>query len=141
MYGGDCDAAIAKAAAPVTRVQSQSQELRSRDTRAGLLVFSFIISTNGLLVAGGRAVETSPIYVFRARFYLHQGRGQARLYPPRWLSLSSRAKPLTLKGRQRRFPAFHTSLRGPPLLVREQQTSYQQILPEVHYLLPHGYIK
>ena len=39
MYGGDCDAAIAKAAAAVTRVQSQSQEVGSGDGRAGLLVF------------------------------------------------------------------------------------------------------
>ena len=39
MYGGDYDAAIAKAAAAVTRVQSQSQEVGSGDGRAGLLVF------------------------------------------------------------------------------------------------------
>ena len=31
MYGGDCDAAIAKAAAAVTHVQSQSQEVDSGD--------------------------------------------------------------------------------------------------------------
>ena len=31
MYGGDCDAAIAKAAAVVTHVQSQSQEFGSGD--------------------------------------------------------------------------------------------------------------
>ena len=37
MYGGDCDAAIAAAA--VTHVQSQSQEVGSGDGRAGLVVF------------------------------------------------------------------------------------------------------
>ena len=31
MYGGDCDAAIAEAAAAVTHVQSQSQEVGSGD--------------------------------------------------------------------------------------------------------------
>ena len=39
MYGGDCDAAIAKAAAAVTHVQSQSQEVGSGDGRAALVVF------------------------------------------------------------------------------------------------------
>ena len=39
MYGDDCDAAIAKAAAAVTHVQSQSQEVGSGDGRAGLSVF------------------------------------------------------------------------------------------------------
>ena len=39
MYGGDCDAAIAKAAAAVTYEQSQSQEVGSGDGRAGLVVF------------------------------------------------------------------------------------------------------
>ena len=39
MYGGDCDAAIAKAAAAVTHVQSQTQEVGSGDGRAGLVVF------------------------------------------------------------------------------------------------------
>ena len=37
MYGGDCDAAIAKAAAAVTHVQSQSQEVGSGDEGLGLL--------------------------------------------------------------------------------------------------------
>ena len=96
-------------------------------------------------MAVGRAVETSPIFVFRMRFYVHRGSGQARVYPRRWLSLSSRAKAFTLKGRQRSFvgdSAFHTSLRGAPLLVGEQQKKwYQQILPEVQNLLPHDYIK
>ena len=39
MYGGDCDAAIAKAAAAVTHVQSHSQKVGSSDGRAGLVVF------------------------------------------------------------------------------------------------------
>ena len=92
MYGGDCDAAIAKAAAAVTRVQSQSQEVGSGDGRAGLL------SRNGLLVAGGRAVETSSIFVFRMTFYVHRGSCQGRVYPRRGLSLSSREKHSNLKG-------------------------------------------
>ena len=37
MYGGDCDAAIAKAAAAVTHVQSRSQEVGSDDEGLGLL--------------------------------------------------------------------------------------------------------
>ena len=40
MYGGDCDAAIiVEAAAAVTHVQSQSQEVGSSDERLGLLCF------------------------------------------------------------------------------------------------------
>ena len=39
MYGGDCDAAIAEAAAAVTHVQSQSQEVGSCDEGLGLLCF------------------------------------------------------------------------------------------------------
>ena len=99
MYGGDCDAATAKAATAVTRVPSQSQGVGSGDGRAGLVVFGSVISRNGLLVAGGRAVETSPIFVFRVAFYAHRRSGQARVYPRRWLSLSSRAKAFTLRGR------------------------------------------
>ena len=45
MYGGDCDAAIAKAAAAVTPVQSQSQEVGS--SGEGLDLY--------------RAIETSPL--------------------------------------------------------------------------------
>ena len=95
-------------------------------------------------MAGGRAVETSPIFVFRMTFYVHRGSGQARVYPPRWLSLSSRAKVFTLKGRHRRFivdSAFHTSLRGALLLFGEHQKWYQQILQKVQNLVPHDYIK
>ena len=39
MYGGECHAAIAKAAAAVTRVQSPSQEVGSGDNGLGLLCF------------------------------------------------------------------------------------------------------
>ena len=39
MYGGDCDAAIAKAAAAMTPVQRQSQEIVSGDEGLGLLCF------------------------------------------------------------------------------------------------------
>ena len=39
MYGGDCDAAIAEAAAAVTHAQSQSQEVGSGDEGLGLLCF------------------------------------------------------------------------------------------------------
>ena len=36
MYGGDCDAAISKAAAAMTHVQSRSQEIGSGDEGLGL---------------------------------------------------------------------------------------------------------
>ena len=39
MYGGDCDAAITKAAAATTHVQSRSQEVGSGDEGLGLLRF------------------------------------------------------------------------------------------------------
>ena len=39
MYGGDCDAAIAKASAAVTHVQSQRQEVGSGYEGLGLLCF------------------------------------------------------------------------------------------------------
>ena len=94
-------------------------------------------------MAGGRAVETWPIFVFRVTFYVHRGSGQTRVYPRRWLCLSSRAKAFTLQGRHRRFvgdSAFHTSLRGAPLLVGEQQTWYHQILQKVQNLMPHDCI-
>ena len=96
-------------------------------------------------MAGGRAVETWPIFVFRITFYVHRRSGQARVYPRRWLSLSSRAKAFTLQGRHRRFvgdSAFHTSLRGAPLLVGEQQKwHHHQILQKEQNLVPHDYIK
>ena len=49
-------------------------------------------------MAGERAVETWPIFVFRVTFYVHRGSGQARVYPRRWLYLSSRAKHSHFKG-------------------------------------------
>ena len=96
-------------------------------------------------MAGGRAVETSPIFVFRMTFYVHRGSGQARVSPRRWLSLSSRAKAFTLQGTHRCFvgdSVFHTSLRGAPLLVGEEQKWYNhQILQKVHNnLMRHDYI-
>ena len=39
MYGGACDAAIAKASAAVTHVQSQSQDVGSGDKRLGVFMF------------------------------------------------------------------------------------------------------
>ena len=39
MYGGDCDAAISKAASAGTRVQNQSQEVGSGDEGLSLLCF------------------------------------------------------------------------------------------------------
>ena len=95
-------------------------------------------------MAGGPTVETSPIFVFRTTFYVHRGSGHVRMCPRRWLSLSSRAKAFTLKGSHRRFvgdSAFHTSLRGAPLLVGEQQKWYHQVLQKVQNLMPHDYIK
>ena len=95
-------------------------------------------------MAGGRAVETSPIFVFRSIFDVHRGSGQARVYPRRWLSLSSRAKAFIFQGRHRRFAcdsAFHAPLRGAPLLVGEQRKCYHQILHKVQNLMLHDYIK
>ena len=46
MCGGDCDAAIAKAAAAVTHVQSQNQEVGFRNEGLGLFgLFSFDLSS------------------------------------------------------------------------------------------------
>ena len=39
MYSGDCDAAIARVAAVVTQVQSQTQEVGFGDEGLGLLCF------------------------------------------------------------------------------------------------------
>ena len=47
MYGGDCDGAIAKAAAAVTHVQSQSQEVGSGDEGLGLLCFDLSSAETG----------------------------------------------------------------------------------------------
>ena len=78
-------------------------------------------------------------------FYVHRGSGQARVYPRRRLSLSSRAEALTLQGRQRRFvgdSAFHTSLRGPTLLPCWRAAKV--VSPDsakVQNLIPHDYIQ
>ena len=45
MDGGDCDAAIAKAAAAMTHVQRQSPEVGSGDEGLGLLCFDSSSST------------------------------------------------------------------------------------------------
>ena len=64
MYGGGCDAAIAKASAAVTHVQSQSQEVGSGDEGLGVFICFDLSSaeTNfwGLGEVLGGAVETSP---------------------------------------------------------------------------------
>ena len=96
-------------------------------------------------MTGERAVETWPIFVFRPTFYVHRGSGQARVYPRRRLSLSSRAKAFTLQGRHRRFvgdSAFHTSLRGAPLLVGEQRSGITRFCKkyQVQNLIPHDCI-
>ena len=58
LYGGDCDAAIARAVAAVPHVQSQNQEVGSGDERLGLLCFDLSSAqTDFILMAGGRAVE------------------------------------------------------------------------------------
>ena len=121
MYG-DCDAAIAKAAATVTHVQSLSQEVGSGDE--GLAVLGFDLSSAETDFWWLEDEQTSPlIFVFRRTSYVHRGSDQARvfsMYPRRWLSLSSQAKLFTLQRRHRRFigdSAFHTSLHGAPLLV------------------------
>ena len=88
-------------------------------------------------MAGERAVETWPIFVFRVTFYVHRGSGQARVYPRRWLSLSRRAKAFALQGRHRRFvgdSAFHTS-RSPPSWRTGKW--YHQILQKIQNLMPH----
>ena len=90
MYGGDCDAAIAKAAAAVTHVQSQSRVRRLFLGIKGWGCCVLVCHRNGLLMAGGRAVKISPlIFVFRMTSYVHRGSGQTRvfsMYPRRWLS-------------------------------------------------------
>ena len=84
MYGGGCDAAIAKASATVTHVQSQSQEIGSGDKGLGLLCIDLSSAETDLVAGGRRAVETSPIFVLRlTSYYFHRGIGQARVYPRR----------------------------------------------------------
>ena len=108
-------------------------------------MFWFVISKNGLLVAGERAVETCPIFVFRVTFYVHRGSGQARVYPRRWLSLSSRAKSFTLQGGhrcfvvRRRFRLPYVAPRSSPPCWRTAKW-YHQILQKVQNLMPHDCI-
>ena len=47
MYGGDCDAATAKAAAAVTQVQSQRREAGSGNEGLGLLYFDWSSAETG----------------------------------------------------------------------------------------------
>ena len=78
-------------------------------------------------------------------FYVHRGGGQARvfsMYPPRLLSLNSRAKSFILQGRHKRFvgdSAFHTSLRGAPLLVGDTAEVVSPSASQVQSLMPHNY--
>ena len=76
-YGGDCDAVIAKSSAAGTHVQSHSQEVGSGEEGLGFFsFFFFVISRNGLLVTGGRAVKTSPlIFMFRMTSCVYRGSG------------------------------------------------------------------
>ena len=100
------------------------------------------------MAAGGPpVVETSPlIFVFHMTSYVHRGGGQARvfsIYPRRWLSLNSRAKSFILQGRHKRFvgdSAFHTSLRGAPLLVGDTAEAVSPPASQVQSLMPHNYI-
>ena len=46
MYGGDCDAATAKAAAAVTHVQSQSEEVGSGGEGLGLCFYLSLAETD-----------------------------------------------------------------------------------------------
>ena len=99
-------------------------------------------------MAGGPAlVETSLlIFVFHLTSYVHRGGCQARvfsMYPWRWLSLNSRAKSFILQERHRRFvgdSAFHTSLRGAPLLVGDTAEVVSPSARQVQSLMPHKYI-
>ena len=82
MYSGGCDAAIAKASAAVTHVQSPSQEVGSGDKGLGLLCFD-LSSTETDFGDFGTSI-TSPIFVLRLTSYcVHRGSGQVRVYPRR----------------------------------------------------------
>ena len=143
MYGGDCDAAIAKAAAAVTHVQSQSQEVGSGDEGLGFL---YLICHQQNRTFGGWNTSIRDFAYFRVSYDILRSswkRSSPCVPTRRWLSLSSRAKAFTLQGRHRRFVAdsvLHTSLRGALLLIGEQQKWYHQILQNVQNLMPHDYI-
>ena len=66
VYGGGCDAAIAKAAAAVTNVQSQSQEVGSGDEGLGL--FGFDLSSAETDVGGWRPSSRHLASHFRASY-------------------------------------------------------------------------
>ena len=66
MYGGDCDAAIAKAAAAVTHVQSQSQEVGSGDEGLGL--FCFDLSSQQKRTFGGWRTSSRDFAYFRVSY-------------------------------------------------------------------------
>ena len=94
---------------------------------------------------GGWRTNSRDLAYFRVSYdILRSSRKRSSpVYPRRGLSLSSRTKAFTLQGRHRRFvgdSVFHTSLRGAPLLVGEQQRWYHQILQKVQNLMPHDYI-
>ena len=62
MYGGDCDAAIAKAAAAVTHVQSRSQKVGSGDEGRGLMCFDLSSTeTDFWWLEDEQYIETSPL--------------------------------------------------------------------------------
>ena len=108
-----------------------------------------VLFCHHLLAAGGPVViETSPlISVFHMTSYVHREGGQARvftMYPRRWLPLNSGAKSFMLQGRHERFvgnSAFHTSLRGAPLLVGDTaEVVSPSASSQVQSLMPHNYI-
>ena len=90
-------------------------------------------------------METCPIFMFRVTFYVHRGSGQARVYPRRILSLSSRARSFTLQGRhrrlvvRRRFRLPYVASRSSPPCWRTAKW-YHQILQKVQNLMPHDCI-
>ena len=127
MYSGDCDAAIldeAAAAVLVDRARVGRLVLGMEGWACLVLICHQQKRTFDVWRTSSRKTSTL-IFVFRmtSSSYVHRGSGHARvfiMYPRRWLSLSSRAKAFTLRGRHRRFvadSAFHTSFRGALLLV------------------------
>ena len=60
MYGGDCDAAIAKAFTAVTHVQSPSQEVGSGDKGLSVLCFDLSSAETDFWGLEDKLKETSP---------------------------------------------------------------------------------
>ena len=144
MYGGDCDAAIAKASAAVTLVQSQSPEVGSGDEGLGLLCFD--LSSAETDFGGWRASRRNFAY-FRVSCDIllrSPWKRSSPCVPTTVVVRKQPAKAFTLQGTHRRFIgdyAFHTSLRGAPLLGSEQQKWYHQILQNVQRsLMPHEFM-